>query len=562
MPHVAYEFGPYRMDAAARRLWRHGHPIALSTQGCDLLLALLERSPQVVERESIERRVWPDTFVSPESLRIAVHRLRRTLDDEGESPRYVETIAKQGYRFRPPVDVLDGPESATKTLAILPFEGDMDGIADTLITRLHRIRHLVVRPLAATSAAASGTRDIEDISRQLKVDLILNGRLDVQGDVLRLALRLISASDNQVIWARRFTGSVADPFTFEETVSRDVADALALKLTPVEGRILEKRETSNIEARRLYCRGVHLMNQRTPDAIRKAGELFAQAVEQDPRYAAAWTARAEVATLSVYYLDRPSSEFMPQANTYARRALELDDDLSPAYAALAHVLFRYDWDFVGADRMFRRAIELSPANATAHHWYSNLLVVQRRPDEALAENEIAQEIDPLSRLYCATRVWLLMMAGRYADAVRHYHDHEEILAGHPVARLFLGWAYALDGNFEAACGAFKALEDIGGGLLALASSGYALAKAGRRADALAIRDRIRDVARVHYVQPDIELLVNVGLEDDEATIRSLERGCDERTFNMVIVGAHPMFAHLAGNPGYQAVLRRIGLDRI
>src|SRR4051812_11009326 len=119
---VAYEFGPYRMDAVARRLWRHGHPLAISRQACDLLLALLEKAPDVMAFDAIERRVWPETHVSPESLRIAIHRLRRALDDEGEAPRYAESIAKQGYRFRAPVTVVQQPGRTTRALAILPLE--------------------------------------------------------------------------------------------------------------------------------------------------------------------------------------------------------------------------------------------------------------------------------------------------------------------------------------------------------------------------------------------------------------------------------------------------------
>src|SRR5262249_13026017 len=157
-----------------------------------------------------ERRVWPDTHVSPESLRIAIHRLRRALDDEGESPRYVEAIAKQGYRFRAPVTVVEGPVRITRALAILPFESSDDfagGVVDALMPRLVQVPNILLRPMPPAPLVAACRGERRAIGRKLKVDLLLDGRLEVNGEGLRCSLQLVETADDRVTWAERFDGS-------------------------------------------------------------------------------------------------------------------------------------------------------------------------------------------------------------------------------------------------------------------------------------------------------------------------------------------------------------------
>lgn len=564
----AYEFGPYRLDVVARRLARDGHPVALSAQACDLLLALIEQSPTVVPHDAIERSVWPGEYVSPERLRIAIHRLRRTLDDEGESPRYVEAVAKQGYRFRPPVSVVDGSairSVRTRALVVLPLACDETadpdlaiGIADALMTRLPWLRHLVVRPIPAAAVVAKIRHDLS-AAGALKVDLVLDGRLTVDGDAIDAALTLVSVSGNQVVWSQRFAGSVADSIALENTIAATVSAELSQIVSPSTPHPAPKTNGVSAEARRLYVRGVRLCQQRTPDSLRRGADAFAEATEKDPGYALAWAARADATVLSAYYLDRPTNDCLPFARGFAERALAIDGDLASASATLAHVLMRYDWEFERAETMYRRAIALNPASANAHQWFSLDLAALGRLDEALAENGVAQELDPLSPSHCAWRMWLWVLAGRPAEARQHFEAFGAQLAAHPSAQVYLGWAHILEERWADAERAFETVQKMGGGPIALGSLGYIYGVTGRRDEALAVRDRL--TARASYVQPDVDLPVHAGLGDEDATLTCLERCCDERTYNAITTGVNPALAGLRHLPRYQAVIKRLGLQQ-
>jgi DNA-binding winged helix-turn-helix (wHTH) protein/tetratricopeptide (TPR) repeat protein len=562
----AYEFGPFHIDAIGLRLWRHGHPVALSAQGCELLLALIEQRPEAVSSKAIAERVWPGTAARPR-VRAAMQRLRRALDDDGrDRPRYLEAVAGRGYRFRADANVVDRG-TWTRVLAILPFEQTGEGqpmslgIAETLTARLCRVRHLVVR---SPNAPQVGTdrQDLGGLAARLKVDFILDGRLEVRGDAMRLVLRLFSAADDTVRWAQQFDGSIADPFAFEDGVAASVAQALALKLSAGEGRALRRHDTDNVEARRLFTQGKQLLNLRTADAVTKATAVFARALEHDAEYAEACAGLAEAEILAAYYALQPPRQCFERARTSAERAVRLDPELGAAYTSLAIVAAKLDWSWDAATSLHEQALQLRASHAPSHYWYSMHLVAIGRFEEALAENQIAIDMDPLALQYCIIRGWMLPIAGRLDEGLRYFDENKEVLSRHGLGHMARGVVLVTAGRLAEAEQAFILANDLGIGLLGKALLGHIYARTQREDQARAILNELEEMTRQGGVSFEYPMQVHLGFRDDEAALSCLERCCDQRIFGTDMIAVHPWYAHLRPHPRFQALVKRLGLQHV
>ena len=433
-----YRFGPFELDAAKRLLLREGEPVPLTPKVFDTLLVLVENSGQVLEKDELMKKLWPDAVVEENNLNQCISTLRKALQESAGEHRYIVTIPGRGYQFvasvtEPPVDeagptapsgVVDhrwrltrnawivsvlaaasvmvmgylwravwpgrtAREARVRSIAVLPFkslgllEGDEYlglGLADALITRLGNVPGTLVRPTSSVVRYTDPSLDPVAAGRQLKVDSVLDGKIQRSGDRIRLTVQLLRVDDGAPLWADRFDESFTDIFSVQDSISEQVTRALLLRLTAPEKQRVTRRYTANAEAYRAYLKGRYYWSKSTPEGLDKAIEAFQQAIEIDPNYALAYAGLADCYVFGSG-LGRPLRERVPKARAAIEKALKIDDGLAEAYAPQAYIKLSYDWDWEGAERDFKRAIDLNPSYATARQWYAECLSFQGRSED-------------------------------------------------------------------------------------------------------------------------------------------------------------------------------------
>jgi DNA-binding winged helix-turn-helix (wHTH) protein/tetratricopeptide (TPR) repeat protein len=577
-----FEFGPFTIDPAHRLLTRRGKSIPLAPKAFDTLMVLVEHSGKLVGKEELIKSVWPETEVEEGNLTFNIHVIRKALGANPKEHKYILTVPGKGYRFVGEVRELSGsstqpkppesgPAAAAKSIAILPFkslgssaEDEYLGVgaADALITRLGNLRQIVVRPTSAVKKYAAAEVDPLAAGRELGVESVLEGSIRRSGDRIRLTVQLSNVADGASIWAEKFDTEFTDVFTVEDTISQQVADALMLRLTGEEKRLLARRYTENAAAFQAYLKGRYVWNKRTEDGLRRAIEQFDNAIGEDPGYALAYAGLADCyGLLSLYGVAAPN-ECFPRSKAAAARALEIDPLLAEAHTSLAYAHLFYDWDFPAAERQFKRAIELNPNYATARHWYHEYLTQMGRLDEAMVQINLARELDPLSPVINAAMVLPLMNGGQYDEAIRRLKRVIDLEPGFYRTHLFLGLAYVQKREMASA---FKEIEEAitlsEGSTRAVALLGWAYAVSGNRARAEEILVRLKRRMNDRYVPPYAMVLIYTALGEKEKAFEWLEKGYDERDEFLTRIKIAPELVSLRTDPRFHDLLRRVGFDR-
>ncbi len=566
-----YEFGPFRLDVKERLVLHEGETVPLTPKAFDMLLALVENSGHLVEKNELMQRLWPDSFVEEGSLAQNISLLRKALG-ESESQKFIETVPRRGYRFV--ARVLSKPEQiADRTItsiAVLPFKsigvdgGDEYlgiGIAETLTTRLSSLNLLIVRPTSAVLKYASSEKETVVAGRELEVDTVLEGSIRRLGERLRVTARLVSVPDGSVLWADKFDENFPDIFEVEDSISGKVAEALALKLSGEEQKRLTKRYTDNAEAYQLYLKGRYFWNKRTEDGFNRGISQFKQAVEKDSNYALAYAGLADSYIGLTFYNFAAPNETMPKAKEAAMNALVIDNALAEAHASLAHALMNYDWNWSEAEKQFKLSIELNPDYATAHEWYAiHYLTATGRPEEALQEMKRALELEPTSLVMNTFMGAALYFAGRYDEAIEQCRRTIEMDPNFAVAHL--GLAYEQKGMFDDAIAEFqKATTLSGGSPLMKASLGHAYAKANRKDEATMILNELKKLSKQRYVSSYEAAAIYVALGDNVQAFQLLERAYTEHCFHLVHLKVWPQFNVVRADLRFQDLVQRIGLSR-
>jgi tetratricopeptide (TPR) repeat protein len=334
---------------------------------------------------------------------------------------------------------------------------------------------------------------------------------------------------------------------------------LRFRATGEEQKRLTKRYTQNPEAHQLYLKGRYLWNRRIGATLQRAAEYFEQAIEKDPSYALAWTGLADCYAVYSFYGVLPSREAAPKAKEAANKALALDDTLAESHASLAFVKRYYDWDFPGAEREFKRAIELNPNYATAHYWYSNHLDAMGRLDEAIAEAKRAQDADPLSLIATTSVGQAFYFARRYDQAIEQFQKAFEMDPNFPAAHWLVAMAYEQVGRHEEAIAEGRKAVSLSGGAGALSALGHAYAVSGQRADALKVLVELKDLSKRRYVATFDVALIYIGLGDKAQTLEWLQAAYEDRPLRFVWIKVDPRFDSLRAEPRFQDLLRRMGL---
>jgi TolB-like protein/DNA-binding winged helix-turn-helix (wHTH) protein/Tfp pilus assembly protein PilF len=634
-------FGVFDVDLRAGELRKHGLRVRLQQQPFQVLAMLLARPGDVVTREEIQRALWPaDTFVDfDHGLNKAINKVRDALGDSADAPRFVETVARRGYRFLADVRMVDagaaptdpsgvvtapaplisadtdtdtGPTDsrvdsqaraaarpwtiaaslavvalvaiafwrfhtqldarpAIRSLAVLPLESlssdqsqdyFADGMTDELITNLGQISALRVISRTSVMAYKHTRKPLPQIARELNVDAVVEGTVLRSGDQVRITAQLIEGATDRHLWSDSYQGDLRNTLTLQDNVARAIADQVRVNVNPQEQAALRSATVVNPAAYESYLKGRYFWNKRTSNGLTTARAYFDQAIEEDPRYARAYSGLADTYALlgDWQYAVMTPKEALPRAKAAALKALELDGTLGEAHNSLAFCLDGFDWDYASAGREFERAIQLNPGYATAHHWYGWHLALMRHYDEALAEMRKAQNLDPLSLVITADLAELLALAGSYDASIQQSLRTIELDPGFGLAHNHLGQAYLQKHmNTEAIDELKKAVALSAGGPTCIANLARAYVAAGERREAAGLLDDLkRRSSPLHSYASEIAVMY-AALGDADQAMAWLERGAEERFNPGVLV--RPGFDPLRSDPRFADLMRRVGLAR-
>jgi tetratricopeptide (TPR) repeat protein len=409
---------------------------------------------------------------------------------------------------------------------------------------------------------------LEEIARQLKVDALIEGSVLRSGDRVRVTAQLIGAVPERHLWARSYERDLRDVLSLQSEIARAIADEVKAKLTPdVHARLATPRAV-NPEAYRLCLLGRFFWNKRTEEGFKTAIDHFQRALEIDPGYAPAYAGLADSYILLSDWGFIPAKEAVPRGKAAAQKALDIDESLAEAHASLALAYYEYDWDWAACAKEFERALELNPSYATAHQWYGEYLARMGRYNEAIAENEKAQELDPLSPQIGVSVALRFSDARRYDEAISQLQKALPLFPEFPNAYWRLGDFYEAKGSYEEAITAWEKATLLGGTRTYrahpmtarpqdVAALRHAYAKGGIRGYYLWALEGLKEDSKSRYVRPYqfAQLYARLG-EWNQATAW-LERAYQERDYPLTYLQVDPAFDGLRSDPRFQGLLRRM-----
>jgi non-specific serine/threonine protein kinase len=471
-------------------------------------------------------------------------------------------------RYQSVADLLEDLEkiTASRSLAVLPFanlSGDLaqqyfaDGMTEALLTELGKISALRVISRQSMMRYEGTKKSVPQIARELMVDAVVDGSVLRVGDRVRVSVQLIEAAPEGHLWANSYDREVRDVLTLHGEMARTVAREIRVTLTPEEESRLAGARAVNPAANEAYFRGRYFLNRRTKENLDRALADFQQAIELDPAFAPAYASLSEVYFSLVMYDFAHSKELLAKSQAASLQALELDDSLSAAHYTLAMNRLATSWDWLGAEGEARRAIEVNPSNASAHWWYSDLLIFQGRMTEAEAEIQRAQELNPFSvEIYVAAtaRLYYERRYDEFIERCQEWVQRDPSLEWN--YHHGLGAAYVQMGKHEQAIAELReALKSSTIYAHTATELANALAVAGNREEAMKLLDT------VEYVPWKTigAALVYAGLGEKDEAFRSLEKAIELRAPFVIVLKVDPRFDSLREDPRFQNLLRRMNL---
>ena len=462
------------------------------------------------------------------------------------------------------------------SVAVLPFanvsadpsmEYLSDGITEGVIDRLSGLPN--VKVISRTSAFRYKQRDIEPqkVAKELGVDALVTGRVVQRGDDLSVSAELVDAREDKQLWGEQYSRKLADVLTIQQEIATAISGNLRVRLTQEEKTRLAKSPATNPEAYQLYLKGRYHANQTTAAEVKKGIAYFQQAIDKDPGYALAYAGLADSYTvLGGGYMYVPPSDSFPKAKAAARKALELDDTLAEAHAALAYAVLFADWDWPSTEREFKRAIELNPNSALSHSRYAECLKTRLRFNESMAEAQRAQELDPLSPDIVSELGVVHFMARRYDASIVQFQKALDLNPNLPAVHATLALAYAMKRMYPQAIAEYDKIADedkvtTAENQFVAAVLGWLYAVSGRRTDALKIAEEFKDLSVHAYVDFYWPGMIYAGLGDKDAALRLLEKSYEQHGATMPYLAVDPFWYGMHSDPRYADLLRRMGLPR-
>jgi len=481
----------------------------------------------------------------------------------------VVLTATVGVLFRRSPSTAPPPEGRLM-LAVLPFDnltGDpgqdyfSDGFTEEMITRLGALepRRLGVIARASVMAYKQSPAPLDRLARELGVHYVLEGSVRRDGQRVRVTAQLIHLEDQTHVWARQFDREAADVLNIQSDIARAIADEIELTLGASRASLERSPVFSarGYEAYDHYLRGRYFWNKRTEDGFRRAIEAFRQAIEANPEDARACAGLADTYALMGTWGFAPAEEVFPQARAAALKALDIDERLGAAHTSLALINEMYDLDWKTAEARFRRAIELEPNYATAHHWYAEYLGYLGRFDEAFAEINLARKLDPHSFIMATDHAYLLLYARRYDRAIEQFRA---VLATHPYFGRAMGGligAYAYGGRFSEALAEtqrWMQIDDRGPWPWAAAAHVYACR--GDRARAQQALQKVEESCRRLEMDPDgLSVLTWIALGFKEEALAQMQKTCEQHPQALITLKVEPALDPLRDDPRFEELVR-------
>ena len=458
--------------------------------------------------------------------------------------------------------------AAINSIAVMPFVNDSgnadleylsDGMTETLINSLSQLPKLSVKARSLVFRYKGKELDLKKIAAELNVQVIVTGRVVQRGDQMTLNLELIDAQTGNMLWGNRYERKSSELVALQSEVAKDVSTNLKNKLSGADETKVTKAATTDPEAYQAYLKGRYYWNRRTAENIRKAIEQFKSATDRDPNYALAFVGLADCYVVLPDYAGTRSSETIPQARSYAERALSLDPQLAEARATLG-TLNRQSWQWAESEKEYKRAIEINPNYATTYHWYSILLRDLRRNDEAMAMIMRAHELDPLSSVISANVSEMYQAQNNHDASIEISLKTIELDSNFPTAYEDLGISYVIKGrNAEAIVAEEKAAELSKRAGVTLGSMGYVYAVAGKRAEAVAVIKELEDkYARKEAIGFDVAA-VYAGLGEKDKAFEWLEKDFQTRDARLARIRWQTQFESLRDDPRLKDLLKRMNL---
>lgn len=386
----------------------------------------------------------------------------------------------------------------------------------------------------------------------------MTGRLAQIGDNLTISVELVDVRNNKLLWGEQYERKMSELLSTQREIAATITQKLQLKLSGEETG-LTKKYTNNNEAYQLYLKGRFAWNKRNAESLKQAVEFYKQAIEKDPAFALAYAGLAETYVLFPSYLAGAPKESMPQAKAAALRALELDDTLAEAHAALGRYLNDYEFDPAGGEKELRRAIELNPKYVTAHSWLAVVLSWQKRFDEAITEAKIARDLDPLSLISSAEVGNTFVSAGRYDEAVVQLNETLRLDPNFSAAHFYLGKAYLYKGMEQEAIAEFQKATTPAARRRVIGALAVAMIRSGQRAKALEILNELKAEAANGNVSAFSAAQASAALGDKEEALTWMERTIADRWHHSYHFAINPEFDELRDDPRFKAILKRANL---
>jgi TolB-like protein/Tfp pilus assembly protein PilF len=434
------------------------------------------------------------------------------------------------------------------------------GLADALITRLSTLGRINVRSVGEIAKYNGLTEDSLAAGRELKVDSVLDGNIQRVGDRIRVTVRLLSVENSSVLWAAQFDANFTDIFSLEDSVAQQGAAALLQELTGQEKQRLTKHYTASIEAYDDYLKARFFSADRHAEGLGKAIDYLQQAIVKDPGYAQAYAGLADCYALQGFYGFLSPNQSYPKAKAAATKALQIDETVAEAHASLLSIKTDYDWDWVGAEKEFKRAIALNPNYPPAYQWYGFDLLVMGRQGEAMAAMRRALDLDPVSPTVNVSQAWFFYLTRQYNKAVEQCLRTLELHPNFCVAHQMLGLTYDARGEFEQAIAELQKAKALSPhNLMTVAALGHTYATSGKRDEAQRMLDELGLSSGESTPLPYYVAAIYVGLGRNEEALRWLEKAYQERSNWLIYLKLDPRFDRLRSDGRFADLARRIGL---
>lgn len=612
-------FGVFEFDLHSGELCKSGHKTALRPQAAKVLALLASRPAQLVTREELKDEIWgPDTFVDFEhGLNLCIRQIRAALDDDADTPRYIQTLPRRGYRFIAPIqdrsadagvggnelaaDLRPGRRASLgktitiaaavalaflvaaatylhfgrKRLAVAPqitsvavlplanLSGDpnqdyfADGMTEELITSLSKISALKTISRTSVMQYKGVKKPLPEIARELGVDAIIEGSVLRSGDRVRITAQLINASTDTHMWGNTFDRDLRDVLALQSDVARAITQEIQVALTPAEQRLLAAVKPVDPEAHELYLMGRYHWWKRTGPDMAKAVHAFKQAIAKDPHYAAAYAGLADAYSISADNGFQPPEVKKAEARAAAQKAVALDDSLAEAHIALANVYVNYDWDWARGEAEFRRAIALNPNSAIAYNAYAAHLSTVRRNDAAIAAGLRARELDPMATRINAVLAAIYYCARRYDEAIAASKKGLEIDANDGMSHLILGESYLQKGMSAQAVAELERMRTSGDNDVSALVAAYVAA--GRMAEARRLLAELMTESKRRYIPAYNLAEAHVGVGSDDQIFTWLEKAYQERDPSFPWSTADPIWDRWRSDPRFTDLLQRMSL---